>query len=43
MREAITSIDYTARDALKELTKELAQKGVTLVFAHISQSLKIGP
>jgi sulfate permease, SulP family len=37
---AITSVDYTAGSALKELTKELPQNGVTLVFAHISQSLK---
>jgi MFS superfamily sulfate permease-like transporter len=37
---AITSVDYTAGGGLKELTKELTQKGVTLVFAHISQSLK---
>lgn len=37
---AITSVDYTSGAALQELTKDLAQKGVTLVFAHISQSLK---
>jgi MFS superfamily sulfate permease-like transporter len=37
---AITSVDYTAGAGLKELTKELTQKGVTLVFVHISQSLK---
>jgi sulfate permease, SulP family len=37
---AITSIDYTAGGGLKELTKELASKGVTLAFAHISQNLR---
>jgi sulfate permease, SulP family len=37
---AITSIDYTAGGTLKELVKDLAQHGVTLVFAHISESLK---
>jgi SulP family sulfate permease len=37
---AITSVDYTAGGALKELVKDLAQNGVTLVFAHISESLK---
>jgi sulfate permease, SulP family len=37
---AITSVDYTAGSALKELVKELARNGVTLVFAHISQTLK---
>ena len=37
---AITSVDYTAGGALKELVKDLAQHGVELVFAHISESLK---
>ena len=37
---AITSIDYSAGTGLKELTKELARKGVTLVFAHINQNLR---
>jgi sulfate permease, SulP family len=37
---AITSIDYTAGGGLKELTEELAKKGVTLVFAHINQNLR---
>ena len=37
---AITSIDYTAGGGLKELTKELDKKGVTLVFAHINQNLR---
>ena len=36
---AITSIDYTAGGGLIELTKELAKKGVTLVFAHMNQNL----
>jgi sulfate permease, SulP family len=37
---AITSIDYTAGGGLRELTKELAKKGATLVFAHINQNLR---
>jgi len=37
---AITSVDYTAGGTLKELDKDLAQHGVTLVLAHISESLK---
>jgi sulfate permease, SulP family len=37
---AITSIDYTAGSGLKDLTKELAKKGVALVFAHMNQNLK---
>jgi sulfate permease, SulP family len=37
---AITSIDYTAGGGLKEFTKELDKKGVTLVFAHINQNLR---
>jgi sulfate permease, SulP family len=37
---AITSIDYTAGGGLKELTKELDKKGVTLVFAHINENLR---
>ena len=37
---AITHIDYTAGGALKELDEDLAQRGVTLVFAHLPQSLK---
>jgi len=37
---AITSIDYTAGSGLREVTKELAKKGVTLVFAHINQDLR---
>ena len=37
---AITTVDYTAGSGLKELVKDLAQNGVTLVFAHISQNLK---
>jgi SulP family sulfate permease len=36
----ITTIDYSASSALKELIQELAQKGVTMVFAHISPSLR---
>jgi len=37
---AITSVDYTAGSGLKELVKDLARNGVTLVFAHISPNLK---
>jgi sulfate permease, SulP family len=37
---AITSIDYTAGAGLKELTQELAKKGVTLVLAHMNQNLR---
>jgi high affinity sulfate transporter 1 len=37
---AITSIDYTAGGGLKELTKELTKKGVTLVFAHINKNFR---
>ena len=37
---AITGVDYTAGGTLKELDKDLAQHGVALVFAHISESLK---
>ena len=37
---AITSVDYTAGGALKELDKDLTQHGVALVFAHMSVSLK---
>jgi MFS superfamily sulfate permease-like transporter len=37
---AITHIDYTAGGALKELNEDLARRGVTLVLAHLNQSLK---
>jgi MFS superfamily sulfate permease-like transporter len=37
---AITSVDYTAGSGLREFVKDLAQKGVRLVFAHVSQNLK---
>jgi sulfate permease, SulP family len=37
---AITSVDYTAGGALKELIKDLSHHGATLVLAHISQNLK---
>jgi SulP family sulfate permease len=37
---AITRVDYTAGGILKDLDKDLAQHGVALVFAHISESLK---
>jgi sulfate permease, SulP family len=37
---AITSIDYTAGGGLKELTKELDKKEVTLVFAHINENFR---
>jgi sulfate permease, SulP family len=32
---AITSVDYAAGGALKELVKDLTQNGGALVFAHI--------
>jgi MFS superfamily sulfate permease-like transporter len=37
---AITHIDYTAGATLKALDQDLAQRGVILVLAHLSQSLK---
>src|SRR5262249_47411453 len=37
---AITHVDYTAGGALKELNQDLAQRAITLVLAHLSQSLK---
>jgi len=37
---AITRVDYTAGGTLEELVKDLARQGVTLVLAHISESLK---
>ena len=37
---AITHIDYTAGGGLKELDENLARRGVTLVLAHLNQSLK---
>jgi sulfate permease, SulP family len=37
---AITQIDYTAGGAVKELDENLARRGVTLVLAHLNQSLK---
>jgi len=37
---AITHIDYTAGGGLKELDEDLARRGVTLVLAHLNQSLK---
>ena len=37
---AITHIDYTAGATLKELDQDLAQRGVILILAHLSQSLK---
>jgi sulfate permease, SulP family len=37
---AITRVDYTAGGTLEELVKDLARQGVTLVLAHVSESLK---
>ena len=37
---AITRVDYTAGSGLKDLINELAQNEVTLVFAHVSQTLR---
>jgi high affinity sulfate transporter 1 len=38
--EAITKVDYTAARVVRELQKELAQRGVELVFAHVQVDLK---
>jgi sulfate permease, SulP family len=37
---ALTRVDYTAGSGLKDLVHQLAQKGVTLVFAHVSPTLQ---
>jgi sulfate permease, SulP family len=37
---AITRVDYTAGGTLEESVKDLARQGVTLVLAHVSESLK---
>lgn len=37
---AITHVDYTAARAIRELQKDLAQRGVELVFAHVESDLK---
>jgi sulfate permease, SulP family len=38
---AITRVDYTAGGTLEELVQDLARQGVTLVLAHVSESLKV--
>jgi SulP family sulfate permease len=38
---AITRVDYTAGATLKELDNDLERHGVALVFAHVSESLKV--
>ena len=38
--EAITNIDYTAARMVRQIHKELADRGVELVFARVSLSLK---
>jgi SulP family sulfate permease len=37
---AITHVDYTAARVARELHKDLAQRGVELVFAHVQSDLK---
>jgi MFS superfamily sulfate permease-like transporter len=37
---AITHVDYTAARVVVELQKDLAQRGVELVFAHVQSDLK---
>ncbi len=37
---AIPEVDYTARGMLIELQRNLAHRGVTLVFAHVTASLR---
>jgi sulfate permease, SulP family len=38
--EAITNVDYTAARMVRQLQKELADRGVVLVFARVPPSLK---
>jgi sulfate permease, SulP family len=38
--EAITNVDYTAARMVRELQKELAERGVVLAFARVPASLK---
>jgi MFS superfamily sulfate permease-like transporter len=38
--EAITNVDYTAARMVRQLHKELADRGVVLVFARVPLSLK---
>jgi|HubBroStandDraft_6_1064221.scaffolds.fasta_scaffold00047_59 SulP family sulfate permease len=38
--EAITNVDYTAAGMVRQLHKELADRGVVMVFARVSLSLK---
>jgi sulfate permease, SulP family len=37
---AITHVDYTAARVVQELLKDLAQRGVELVFAHVQSDLR---
>jgi SulP family sulfate permease len=37
---AITGVDYSAADAVRELQKSLAREGATLAFAHVSSGLR---
>ena len=37
---AITNVDYTAARVVRQLHKELARRGVELVFAHVQSDLK---
>jgi MFS superfamily sulfate permease-like transporter len=37
---AITNVDYTAAQVVRELQTDLAHRGVALVFAHVQSDLK---
>jgi MFS superfamily sulfate permease-like transporter len=37
---AITQLDYTAAQVVRELQKDLTNRGVTLVFAHVEPDLR---
>ncbi|MGA1996050.1 MAG: SulP family inorganic anion transporter [Bryobacteraceae bacterium] len=37
---AITNVDYTAAQVVRELQQDLARRGVELVFAHVQSDLK---
>ena len=37
---AITNVDYTAAQVVRELQQDLSSRGVALVFAHVQSDLK---
>jgi MFS superfamily sulfate permease-like transporter len=37
---AITQVDYTAAQVVRELQKDLTNRGITLVFAHVGSDLR---